>query len=147
MTRRHASRVRHPQLSRGLATVLLTCTLAAALVLAAKSSRADTRAATDSLGQREEGGDPRLLARLDGCGGEIVTFSRDGSKILTGDSTRVRVWDAHTFKPVNDPIPAAGGRLVTAEFSPDGSRVLVCGRTEAAVYKTAGGVPVARLRH
>ncbi|HZK81604.1 MAG TPA: hypothetical protein VFC46_11065 [Humisphaera sp.] len=74
--------------------------------------------------------DRRCLARLDGCGGAFVAFSRDGSRVVTADEKDARVWDARTFEPLT-PALHHGARLTVAALCDNGRVALTCGGWEA----------------
>ncbi len=66
------------------------------------------------------------LGRLEGHADtpDNVAVSADGTRIATADSLGlVRLWDAKTYRPVNDP-PGHRAPVEHAELSPDGKRLL-----------------------
>jgi WD40 repeat protein len=48
--------------------------------------------------------DSSSFVRLEGSGGNFVSFSPDGELILTAGLKEQRTWDARTLKPVGDPV-------------------------------------------
>jgi WD40 repeat protein/serine/threonine protein kinase len=55
-----------------------------------------------------------------------VSFSPDGTRVLTAGSEAVRMWDASSGQQVQA-LPGNAGGAVMARYSPDGSRVAVVG--------------------
>jgi len=74
-----------------------------------------------------------IVARLNGCGGTCVSFSHDGSRILTAGKDAARVWDARTFRPLSEPLKH-GSEILTADLNPDGTRVITTGGHVARVW-------------
>jgi len=78
----------------------------------------------------------REIATLNWSGGGGVSFSRDGSKILTSNGSnisadsmsQVQVWDARTYKSVGDILDHGAG-LRHAEFDAAAMKVLTVGCT------------------
>src|SRR5215831_10929222 len=59
-------------------------------------------------------------------GGQVyaAAFSPDGARVVTASSDHTaRVWDAHTGKPLTDPLEHRDS-VNGAAFSPDGARVI-----------------------
>jgi WD40 repeat protein/serine/threonine protein kinase len=83
-------------------------------------------------------------------------FSPDGRHVLTVSSGTVqgnlllahgtaRVWDTGTGQPLTEPLRHEGW-VSSAQFSPDGLRILTASTT-ARVWDTRTGQPVTELRH
>ena len=73
-------------------------------------------------------------------GGQLVSFSPDGKKIIVSGSNDgiVRIWDAETFKLVGEPYK--GGTV--AIFSPDGKRIAIGSYYTIKVLDAETGKPV-----
>jgi WD40 repeat protein len=89
---------------------------------------------------------PRPLAKLAGPAGTAVEFSRDGKLILTAGGDEVRVWNAHTFEPITEPLKHEA-RLLMACLSPDASRVLTCSGPQALLWDARTGRRLLSLKH
>jgi tetratricopeptide (TPR) repeat protein len=75
-------------------------------------------------------------------------FSSDGRHILTRSAQRIRIWDSDTGR-LQQEWSAHDAALHSAQFSPDGTRVVTAGKDNTArVWNTATGAPVTPpLRH
>ena len=86
--------------------------------------------------------DGRKLARtpLHAFGGRIsgATFSPGGGLLLVTSETRARLWD-RTLRRVVLELPSAPD--VRAEFSPDGSQIVIAGRTRLEVLPCIACLP------
>ncbi|HET6250090.1 MAG TPA: PQQ-binding-like beta-propeller repeat protein [Tepidisphaeraceae bacterium] len=82
-----------------------------------------------AAGEKQFSSETKLVARMEGCGGVCVEFSRDGKALLTAGNESARVWDAATFKPVTEPLYHGKG-LTTARFSGDARKVLTVGDSD-----------------
>jgi WD40 repeat protein len=87
----------------------------------------------------------KAVARLPGLAGAAVAFSGDGARILVSGGFVARVWDAHTLKPMTDPLDLGTGVQVAA-FSPDGKQVLTAGGQRVVVWDVETGKPAAELK-
>ena len=87
----------------------------------------------------------------------MAQFSPDGKRVVTAswDST-ARVWDAQTGQPLIEPLKLAGtvsaGQFhvgpMSAQFSPDGKRVVTVWRDTARVWDAQTGQPLTEpLKH
>lgn len=71
-----------------------------------------------------------------------VTFSPDGTRVLTTSGTMARVWDAASGRPVLDPLEHRR-RIHAARFSPDGALIATASEDGTARLWDAGsGRPV-----
>ena len=90
--------------------------------------------------------DGRKLARtpLHAFGGGIsgATFSPAGGLLLVTSEKKARLWD-RTLRRVVLELPSAQG--VRAEFSPDGSQIVIAGRTRLEVLPCIACLPVTEL--
>jgi WD40 repeat protein len=82
--------------------------------------------------------------RLRAFGGEIsgATFSPDGDLVLVTSGVTARLWDRMLRRVVVE-LPRTGD--VRAEFSPDGSRIVIAGRTRVEVIPCYACMPLAKL--
>jgi WD40 repeat protein len=82
--------------------------------------------------------------RLQGLGGAEagVTFSPGGSLLLVTSGAAARLWDPELRRIVVE-FPHTGN--VRAEFSPDGSRMVIAGRTRLEVLPCVACLPLTRL--
>jgi WD40 repeat protein len=73
--------------------------------------------------QRRSGGQPGPLLPHPGPVRKAL-FAPDGRSVLTADDQRVQVWDPGTGQP-RSPLLPLGGSLTWAQFSDDGSRLML----------------------
>jgi len=75
-----------------------------------------------------------------------VTFSPDGTRLATGSSDSVRIWDAASGQQL---LELRHNRTVNHEaFSPDGTRLATgCNDNSARVWDAASGQQLLELRH
>ena len=126
-------------MSRRLSRRLFNLTAAVSLVLAAHPASGD-----DS--KPPEGQGARPLGRLEGASGTVVTFSEDGTRILTAGGNEARVWDGRTFQPLTEPLRHEQP-VKAAAFRPDGREVVTAAGTEAVLWDAATGWRLLTLRH
>jgi WD40 repeat protein len=68
-----------------------------------------------------------------------VTYSPDGSRVLTGDESGVELWDT-TSGEVLDSVPVPGGRLVAGQFRPGTKTVTILDYTgHVYAWNTSAG--------
>ena len=77
-------------------------------------------------------------------GGEVMgaTFSRDGNLVLVTAGSSATLWDWRDFtqaRPIVELPPTAGAR---AEFSPDGRRIVLAGRSRLEVIRCDACAPL-----
>jgi WD40 repeat protein len=76
-----------------------------------------------------------------------AAFSPDGTQIASaslGDKT-VRIWDAHTGRPIGTPVLAHTDKVFSVAYSPDGRRLVTASAdTTVRVWDAATGQPVGR---
>jgi WD40 repeat protein len=91
-----------------------------------------------------EGGELRRTP-LRAFGGRIsgATFSPDGGLLLVTSEDKARLWD-RTLRRVVVDLPST--RDVRAEFSPDGSEIVIAGRTRLEVLRCVACLPFRELK-
>ena len=96
----------------------------------------------DDGGLRQRQLDQRQKVWIEGA-----SFGPDGSRIVTTLGKTARLWDAHTAKPLGQPMRHED-RIECASFSPDGSRILTASDDQTARLWDAGtGLPLGDLMH
>ncbi len=78
------------------------------------------------------------IARLKGSGGELASFSPDGSMLLSIDRSEMRIWNTKNFKPVIDAIHFTE-ELRIAQFTDEGRSVFTVTDKEASVWASLTG--------
>lgn len=78
------------------------------------------------------------VARLRGSGNSFVSFSADGSLILTASDTEVRAWDARTFKPVMSPLKC-GSPIQILQLLDNGRSAFVLTEKDAFSFSARTG--------
>lgn len=89
---------------------------------------------------------PHVLARLKGCGGAWIAFSRDGGRIITAGKDAARVWDGRTYKPLSDPLKH-GAEVLFAGLTADGKRAVTAGGHTARVWDAQTGKGLVTIEH
>ena len=56
---------------------------------------------------------------------ESLSWSRDGRQLASGSFRRVRLWNPETLTVVHDIVSGFSGRVMSLEFSPDGSQLVL----------------------
>ncbi|MDB5172617.1 MAG: hypothetical protein JWN51_1390 [Phycisphaerales bacterium] len=85
------------------------------------------------LANADGGHDAHLVGRLPVASNASISFSPDGTKILTAMGSVARVWDTATLKPITEPVEH-DGEILTAQFTSDGKRVLIASAEEARLW-------------
>ncbi len=101
-----------------------------------------------------ETGQPRtepIRPSCRGCDVYSAHFSRDGRRFVTASHGAigigaVRVWDAETGQPLADPLTdpqmqSGANEVASAEFSPDGSRIMAAANYQASLWDVAPAQP------
>jgi WD40 repeat protein len=77
-----------------------------------------------------------------------ANWSRDGRLVTADGAGWLRLWDGKELKPMTAPIRIATNKLVTAEFSPDGRRIVVGGDLpQVEIIDGASGTQIFTFTH
>jgi WD40 repeat protein len=71
-------------------------------------------------------GGTRVLATMEGPGASMLSVSRDGSRVITGDiaGATARVWEAGSGRAIAELAGDGESRLMAVDLSPDGRRAI-----------------------
>jgi WD40 repeat protein len=76
-----------------------------------------------------------------------VSFSPDGTRVVTAGGQTARIWDAATGEPLSEPL-RHDYNFRSVSFSPDGTRVVTSGGQAARIWDVATSEPLSEpLRH
>jgi eukaryotic-like serine/threonine-protein kinase len=73
----------------------------------------------------------------------MTRFSPDGKQVLSVSEKAARIWDAETGQPLTQPVTVGVPGVHSAEFSPDGKRIVIAsGDSRTRVWDALTGQPL-----